>query len=77
MSARNKWRARLAVVLGTVALSVVVPVAAWAGSGTATAMGSKEAKGGFSGFECCLVAVVAAVALTVKLVRDHRNRPPE
>ncbi|RQX00078.1 hypothetical protein, partial [Micromonospora chalcea] len=62
MSAWNKWWGRLGAVLGTVVLSVFVPVAAWASSGTGEIVveaARRRGRGGFGflGLLCCLVVV--------------------
>ncbi|MBQ1046425.1 MULTISPECIES: hypothetical protein [unclassified Micromonospora] len=73
MSSWNRWRVRLSVVLGAVALSVFVPVAAWAASGIAL---DGRPKGGFSGFDCCLGVVGVVAVLVVIIIREGRNRRP-
>ena len=80
MSAWNKWWGRLGAVLGTVVLSVFVPVAAWASSGTGEIVveaARRRSRGGFGflGLLCCLV-VVGGIVLLVLLTRNRRNRPP-
>ena len=81
MSAWNKWWGRLGAVLGTVVLSVFVPVAAWASSGTGEIVveaARRRGRGGFGflGLLCCLVVVGGIVLLVVLLTRNRRNRPP-
>ncbi|AXO36557.1 MULTISPECIES: hypothetical protein [Micromonospora] len=81
MSAWNKWWGRLGAVLGTVVLSVFVPVAAWASSGTGEIVveaARRRSRGGFGflGLLCCLVVVGGIVLLVVLLTRNRRNRPP-
>ncbi|ADU08535.1 MULTISPECIES: hypothetical protein [Micromonospora] len=81
MSAWNKWWGRLGAVLGTVVLSVFVPVAAWASSGTGEIVveaARRRSRGGFGiiGLLCCLVVVGGIVLLVVLLTRGRRNRPP-
>ncbi|MFF0658828.1 MULTISPECIES: hypothetical protein [Micromonospora] len=81
MSAWNKWWGRLGAVLGTVVLSVFVPVAAWASTGTGEIVveaARRRSRGGFGflGLLCCLVVVGGIVLLVVLLTRNRRNRPP-
>ena len=81
MSAWNKWWGRLSAVLGTVVLSVFVPVAAWASSGTGEIVveaARRRSRGGFGflGLLCCLVVVGGIVLLVLMLMRGRRNRPP-
>ena len=81
MSGWNKWWGRLGAVLGTVVLSVFVPVAAWASSGTGEIVveaARRRSRGGFGflGLPCCLVVVGGIVLLVVLLTRNRRNRPP-
>ena len=81
MSAWNKWWGRLGAVLGTVVLSVFVPVAAWASSGTGEIVveaARRRSRGGFGflGLLCCLVVVGGIVLLVLLLTRGRRNRPP-
>lgn len=81
MSAWNKWWGRLGAVLGTVVLSVFVPVAAWASTGTGEIVveaARRRSRGGFGllGLLCCLVVVGGIVLLVVLLTRGRRNRPP-
>ncbi|MCZ7427449.1 hypothetical protein O7607_17070 [Micromonospora sp. WMMA1949] len=81
MSGWNKWWGRLGAVLGTVVLSVFVPVAAWASSGTGEIVveaARRRSRGGFGflGLLCCLVVVGGIVLLVVLLTRNRRNRPP-
>ncbi|MEU7715045.1 hypothetical protein ACGF5H_13565 [Micromonospora chalcea] len=81
MSAWNKWWGRLGAVLGTVVLSVFVPVAAWASSGTGEIVveaARRRSRGGFGflGLLCCLVVVGGIVLLVLMLMRGRRNRPP-
>lgn len=82
MSAWDTWRGRLGTVLGTVVLSVFVPVAAWASSGTGEivvrAVGDpRRRKAGFGGLECCVIVVFGIALLVVLLIRLARRRPPE
>ena len=81
MSAWNKWWGRLGAVLGTVVLSVFVPVAAWASSGTGEIVveaARRRSRGGFGflGLLCCLVVVGGIVLLVLMLMRGRRNHPP-
>ena len=81
MSAWNKWWGRLGAVLGTVVLSVFVPVAAWASSGTGEIVveaARRRSRGGFGflGLLCCLVVVGGIVLLVGRLPRGRRTRPP-
>ncbi|MGC1210334.1 MAG: hypothetical protein WA890_03575 [Micromonospora sp.] len=77
MSASNKWRGRLAVVLGAVVLSMFVPVAAWASTGTGERVVEavrRRPRGG-AGLVCCLVVIAVAVLLALWLIRRRRSRP--
>ncbi|MFE9655497.1 hypothetical protein [Micromonospora sp. NPDC006431] len=69
--------ARLVAVLGAVVLSVFVPFAAWASTGTGervvVAVGSRP-RGG-AGLVCCLVVIVVGVLLVLWLMRRRRGRP--
>ncbi|GGM28337.1 MULTISPECIES: hypothetical protein [Micromonospora] len=81
MSSWSRWWGRLGAVLGTVALSVFVPVAAWASSGTGELVleaARRRSRGGFGviGLLCCLVVVVAVVLLLLRLTRNRRGGPP-
>ncbi|SCG79665.1 hypothetical protein GA0070623_4715 [Micromonospora rifamycinica] len=82
MSTPTKWWGRLAAVFGAVVLSVFVPVAAWASTGTGElvveAARRRSRGGGFGvfGLLCCLVVVGGIVLLVVLLTRNRRNRPP-
>ncbi|MEU2610417.1 hypothetical protein ABZ570_02315 [Micromonospora sp. NPDC007271] len=84
MSAWNRWWGRLGAVLGTVVLSVFVPVAAWASTGTSELVmeeARRRARGGFGvlGLFCCLVVVgviVLLVLLLMRLTRNRRGGPP-
>jgi hypothetical protein len=82
MSARDKWRSRLGTVLGTVGLSVFMPVAAWASSGSGeivvrAGQNARPAKPGFSGFDCCLIVLFGIGLLVVLFMKFARNRPPD
>ncbi|WKU08274.1 hypothetical protein [Micromonospora sp. HUAS LYJ1] len=76
------WWGRLSAVLGAVVLSVFVPAAAWASTGTGElvveAARRRSRGGGFGvlGLLCCLVVVGGIVLLVVLLTRNRRNRPP-
>ncbi|MEV4843027.1 hypothetical protein AB0K20_07385 [Micromonospora matsumotoense] len=76
------WWGRLSAVLGAVVLSVFVPVAAWASTGTgelvveAARRRSRGGGVGVFGLLCCLVVVGGIVLLVVLLMRNRRNRPP-
>ncbi|MEO3778054.1 hypothetical protein ABGB16_14655 [Micromonospora sp. B11E3] len=77
MSSWSKWWGRLGAVLGTVVLSVFVPVAAWASSGTGELVveaAKRRSRGvGFVGLLCCLV-VVGVIILLIVLLNNRRNR---
>ncbi|WP_328343206.1 hypothetical protein [Micromonospora sp. NBC_00421] len=81
-STATKWWGRLSAVLGAVVLSVFVPVAAWASTGTGElvveAARRRSRGGGFGvfGLLCCLVVVGGIVLLVVLLMRNRRSRPP-
>ncbi|MBO4162444.1 MULTISPECIES: hypothetical protein [Micromonospora] len=76
------WWGRLSAVFGAVVLSVFVPVAAWASTGTGElvveAARRRSRGGGFGviGLLCCLVVVGGIVLLVVLLMRNRRSRPP-
>jgi hypothetical protein len=84
MSAVVKWWSRLAAAVTGVALTLVVPVHAWAATNGVADVAIEAARyrrrrtgfgvAGFVGGLCCLF-VVAAVVLVVLLVR--RNRRPK
>jgi hypothetical protein len=82
MSAVVKWWSRLAAAVSGMALTLVVPVHAWAAAHGAGDVAIEAAKyrrrGGFGFFPfvgglCCLF-VVAAVVVVVLLVRRGRRR---
>jgi hypothetical protein len=83
MSAVVKWWSRLAAMLSGAALTLVVPVHAWAASnGTAdlaieAARYRRRRSGfgfvGFLGGVCCLV-VVGAIVLAIVLISRNRKR---
>ncbi|MEV4198852.1 hypothetical protein [Micromonospora globbae] len=81
MSSFGKWWARLGAVLSAVVLSVFVPVAAWASTGTgelvveAARRRSRGGGFGFLGLLCCLVVVVVIVVLLLRLTRNRRGGP--
>ncbi|GAA0376050.1 MULTISPECIES: hypothetical protein [Micromonospora] len=82
MSAWDKWRGRLGVVLGAVGLSVFMPVAAWASSGSGeivvrAGQNARPAKAGFSGLDCCLAVLFGIGLLVVLLIKLSRNRPSD
>ncbi|MBM0227036.1 MULTISPECIES: hypothetical protein [Micromonospora] len=77
MSAWNNWWGRLAAVLGAVVLSLFVPVAAWASTGTGERVveaAGRRPRGG-AGLLCCLVVIAVVVLLVLWLVRRRRGRP--
>lgn len=81
MSAWSKWWGRLGAVLGAVVLSVFVPVAAWASTGSGelvveAARRRSRGGGGFFGLLCCLVVVVVIVLLVLRLMRGRRGGRP-
>ncbi|KKK04767.1 hypothetical protein [Micromonospora sp. HK10] len=79
MSAWNKWWGRLGAVLGAVVLSVFVPVAAWASTGTGEVVveaARRRRGGGGLGLLCCLVVLAVIVFLVYRLVRSRRSGPP-
>ncbi|MEV4812330.1 hypothetical protein [Micromonospora avicenniae] len=80
MSSFGKWWGRLGAVLGAVVLSVFVPVAAWASTGTGELVveaARRRSRGGFGflGLLCCLVVVVVIVLLLLRLTRNRRGGP--
>ena len=83
MSSFGKWWGRLGTLLGTVVLSVFVPVAAWASTGTGELVveaARRRGRGfGFFGFLsllCCLAVVAVIVLLVLRLTRGRRGGPP-
>jgi hypothetical protein len=76
MSARNKWWGWLAAVPAAFVLSVFVPVAAWASTGTGerVAEAARRPRGG-AGLLCCLVVIAVVLLLVLWLVRRRRGRP--
>lgn len=82
MSSFGKWWGRLGAVLGAVVLSVFVPVAAWASTGTgeivleAARRRSRGGGFGFLGLLCCLVVVGVIVFLVLRMMRNRRGGPP-
>lgn len=79
MSAWSKWWGRLGAVLGAVVLSVFVPVAAWASTGTGEVVveaARRRRGGGGLGLLCCLVVLAVIVFLVYRLVRSRRGGPP-
>ncbi|MDG4793812.1 hypothetical protein [Micromonospora sp. WMMD1082] len=82
MSSFGRWWGRLGTLLGTVVLTVFVPVAAWASTGTGELVveaARRRGRGfGFFGFLsllCCLAVVAVIVLLVVRLTR-RRGGPP-
>ena len=78
MSEVGKWWTRLAAALTGAALTLVVPVHAWAASnGVADAASVRTRSGfrivGFLGGLCCLL-VVAVIVLVVLLITRRRRR---
>ncbi|WDZ85137.1 hypothetical protein [Micromonospora cathayae] len=79
MSSWNRWWGRLSAVLGTVVLSVFVPVAAWASTGpgelVVEAARRRSRGGGFGliGLLCCLVVVAVVVVLLIRMTRGRRG----
>ncbi|MCZ7435576.1 hypothetical protein O7598_04150 [Micromonospora sp. WMMC241] len=81
MAGLNRWWGRLGAVIGTVVLSVFVPVAAWASTGTGEIVveaARRRSRGGFGvlGLLCCLVVVGGIVLLVLMLMRNRRKGPP-
>ncbi|MET7877237.1 hypothetical protein [Micromonospora profundi] len=81
MSSFGRWWGRLGAVLGTVVLTVFVPVAAWASTGTGEMVveaARRRSRGGFGfiGLLCCLVVVAIIVFLLLRLMRGRRGGPP-
>ncbi|MEV6368237.1 hypothetical protein AB0L86_15270 [Micromonospora musae] len=80
MSSFGKWWSRLGAVLGAVVLSVFVPVAAWASTGTGELVveaARRRSRGGigfgFLGALCCLAVVVVIVLLLLRLTGNRRG----
>ena len=86
MSAAVKWWSRLTAVLTGAALTLVVPVHAWAASnGVADiaieAARSRRRRGGFGfvgvlGGLCCLLVIGGIILAVVLISRNRRRRPP-
>ncbi|GIJ78266.1 hypothetical protein SAMN05443287_103250 [Micromonospora phaseoli] len=83
MSSFGKWWGRLGTLLGTVVLTVFVPVAAWASTGTGELVveaARRRGRGfgvfGFLSLLCCLVVVAVVVVLLIRLTRGRRGGPP-
>ncbi|MFI6762945.1 hypothetical protein ACIBF5_27825 [Micromonospora sp. NPDC050417] len=81
MASLGKWWARLGAVLGAATVAVLVPVSAWASSGTGQivleAARSRRRGGagaGIFGLVCCAVVVAAIVVLLVLLLRRRSGR---
>ncbi|MBM0237279.1 hypothetical protein JNW88_09095 [Micromonospora sp. ATA32] len=77
MPAWNKWLRRLVAVLGAVVLSVFVPVAARASTGTGERVVEavrRRPRGG-AGLLCCLVVIAVVLLLVLWLIRRRRGRP--
>ena len=82
MSSLMKWWTRLAAVAGTVAMSVFIPVAAWASTGSGVAVVEAARRrprlggAGIFGALCCLVVVAIVVVIALLLMRNRRSGPP-
>ncbi|MGW5668221.1 hypothetical protein [Micromonospora sp. NPDC003776] len=76
MSAWNRWWGPLAAILGASMLSVFVPVAAWASTGTGerAVEAARRPRGG-ANLVCCLVVIVVILLLVLWLARRRRGRP--
>ncbi|MGC5030240.1 hypothetical protein [Micromonospora sp. DT229] len=78
MSSLSKWCGRLGTLVGVVVLSVFVPVAAWASTGTGELVveaARRRRGGGFIGFLgllCCLAVVGVIVLLVLRMTRRRR-----
>ncbi|MBO4206710.1 hypothetical protein [Micromonospora echinofusca] len=78
MSSWGRWWTRLTAILGTAVLTLFVPVAAWASTGTGELVveaARRKSKGGgfgFIGLLCCLV-VVGGIVLAIVLIMRKRN----
>ncbi|MEV2238556.1 hypothetical protein [Micromonospora sp. NPDC049891] len=79
MSSFGRWWGRLGTLLGTVVLTVFVPVAAWASTGTgelvveaARRRGRGSGVFGFLSLLCCLAVVAVIVLLVIRLTRRRR-----
>lgn len=80
MNTLRKWLARLSVLIGTVALAVFVPAAAWASSDVGMLLvdeAARRRRGFGSGLFalCCLVVVVLIVGVVLLLMRSRRSGP--
>ncbi|MEG3636486.1 hypothetical protein [Micromonospora palythoicola] len=79
MSSFGRWWGRLGTLLGTVVLTVFVPVAAWASSGTGELVveaARRRGRGfgvfGFLSLLCCLAVVAVIVLLVIRMTRRRR-----
>ncbi len=77
MFAWGKWLRQLAAVLGVVLLSVFVPVAAWASTGTGERVveAARRRRLGGAGSFCCLVVIAVVALLVLWLIRRRRGTP--
>jgi hypothetical protein len=78
MEILRNWWVRLSAVLGTAALTVFVPAAAWASSGPGELVveaARRRSRGGFGllGLVCCLVVVGLIVLALVVIMRNRRS----
>ena len=78
MTFLRSWWARLGVVLGTMALTVFVPVAAWAstGPGEVVVEAARRRRGGGLGILValdCLVVVGVVVIAVLLVMRSRRS----
>jgi len=85
MSPLRKWWSRLAAAVSGIALTLVVPVHAWAASngvgGAAIEAVKYRRRGGFGIFGflgglCCLL-VVGSIVLAIVLISRNRKRRPD
>ncbi|MBQ1051440.1 MULTISPECIES: hypothetical protein [unclassified Micromonospora] len=79
MSSFGRWWGRLGTLLGTVVLTVFVPVAAWASTGTGELVveaARRRGRGvgvfGFLSLLCCLAVVAVIVLLVIRMTRRRR-----
>ena len=78
MEILRNWWVRLSAVLGTAALTVFVPAAAWASTGPGEMVveaARRRSRGGFGawGLICCLVVVGLIVLALVVIMRNRRS----
>lgn len=77
MNSLRNWWLRLGALISTVALTVLVPAAAWAATGpgelVVEAARRRRGVGGFFGLICCLVVIAIIVILLAIVMRGRRS----